>query len=382
VKGGRPALDAADVYARLGVRTYINAAGNVTDFGASIPDERTQEAMRAAVRSYVDLKDLRPAVDRRIAELTRNDAALVTLSASAALHLAVLGAASAHVGTRGDVPTIEALRNLHVLVPARCRTPYDIAARQTGVRLVDCDESRIADAVTESTVAVLYAPEAADPVGGEDARPVIEQAHGQGVPVIVDAAARIPPASTLWDYTAAGADAVIFSGGKAIAGPQSTGLVVGTDAFLSWMRPLLFPAEGPGRMFKVGRDEMVGLLVAIECLVERDEAAYRERCEQVVHRLSGAFIADPRVVVTREYPNAAGQSVPYAGFRLVGAALTAAEVARRLKQGDPAVLVGAVPWGSKFTAGFLVNPMTLRDEEVDPVVEAIRAALAAPGPAN
>jgi seryl-tRNA(Sec) selenium transferase len=375
-KGGREyEVSAPDVYARLGVRTYINVAGNVTDFGGSIPTERTLRAMYEAAHDYVDVHELRLAVDRRIARLTRNEAAHVTVSASSSVYLTVLSAASAHAGIPGHVPSPHDMQELNVLIPRRCRNPYDIAVRQTGVQLVECDELHLADSATESTIAVLFVPGPTDPMGGDAVQPLIEQVHALGHPLIIDAAARIPPVSSLWDYTSCGTDAVIFSGGKGIAGPQSTGLVVGTGEFLAWMEPFLFPAEGYGRMFKVGREELVGLLVAIECLLERDEQAYLDWCDQAVQLLCREFETDPRVAVSRGYPNAAGQSLPYAHFRVDRSIATASEIARLLRLGMPTVFVAAVPWGSDFTDGFMVNTMTLREEDIVPVVGAIRAAL-------
>ncbi len=226
------------IYERLGVRTIINAKGPATRLsGATLP-EPVIAAMAEASRSCVDMAELQAAASAVIAEITGAEAGIVTSGAAAAL---LLGAAACVTGTdpalMNRLPDVSGMRDEAVVVRSQ-RNQYDRAVRAVGLRLVevgipdrvsgagvrDAEAWEIADAITARTALVLYV---AAPFSRPALPAVVAAAHAAGVPVLVDAAAQLPPASNLTQFVAEGADLVAFSGGKALRGPQGSGILCG-----------------------------------------------------------------------------------------------------------------------------------------------------------
>jgi len=366
-----------DFYARLGIRPVINAAGHYTVLGGSVPTPRVRAAMDIAASSMVDVLSLRSAVHAEVARLTRNEAAYVTSGAAAGLYLAVAAAVSSHYKMSIERVAQADIGRSRVLMPANGRNPYDVAIRQVGVELIQVEggQDALARAITEDTVAVLHAV-----IGQADGMSTLRDscavAHDAGLPLIVDAAAQIPPASNLWEIPAAGADVVIFSGGKALGAPQSTGLMLGSASFIDGVDALAFPRHGYGRMFKVGRDQLVGALAALEDVLARDEVMWLASREAQVGRFLEAFRGNPLLEMTRGFPNIAGQPVPYVLVRPRSLTFDGRLLTERLRNGDPSIAVDRIPGHEGYAAGFIINTLALREEEVDQVISAIFAAIA------
>jgi len=271
------------------------------------------EAMAAASRASVDIGELQDAASGRIAEATGAEAGLVTTGAAAALTLA----AAASIA-RWDVAKMAALPHADsfprdILIPRTHRTGYAHALSASGARLVDIGHNdrgtgagvrgleawEIETALSPSVVAVAFSANATSLV---DLPTVIAVCRAHGVPLIVDAAAQLPPKENLRRFIAMGADLVAFSGGKALGGPQASGILAGkrdlvASALLqqldmdvapeTWTPPKLVdranlrgvPHHGIGRGFKAGKEEIVGLLVALDRFVKADDAADNARLE-------------------------------------------------------------------------------------------------------
>jgi L-seryl-tRNA(Ser) seleniumtransferase len=169
----------------------------------------------------------------------------------------------------------------------------------------------------------------------------------------------------LWRLTEMGATACVFSGGKDLRGPQASGLIVGKRELFSWIERTAFPEYGVGRMFKVGREEIVGLLAAVEQYVAMDHGARAAWAERRIASTIAEFEGDPVVSVRRVYPNEAGQPFPQMviSFAKPGCA---AEALRQLREGNPSIFTMAADDRSVF-----VNPMTLRDDEIDAIVSRV-----------
>jgi L-seryl-tRNA(Ser) seleniumtransferase len=367
-----------DIYRELGVRTVINAAGTYTMVGGSRMSEATLEAMASAARSHVVIKELQEKVHGRLASLTRNEAAFVTNGAAAALHVAGAAAIAQKKGRPFQTLSREQIEKSEIIVHRAHRNPYDWSLRLLNCSLVEIGypnmilptvKEDLEYAITENTAAVFYF---FMPPGGWTARgalsleETIEVASRRGVPVIVDAAAQVPPAENLWKLTGLGAEACIFSGGKDLRGPQASGLMVGRKEFFSWVERTAFPTYGVGRMFKVGREEIVGLLAAVEQYVSSDG---EERVRWAEERIAGAvraFSDNPVVKAERVFPNEAGQPFPQMVFRFNRPGC-AGEVLKLLMEGEPAVFTMAADGESVFA-----NPMTLRDGEIDAIMSRIR----------
>ena len=297
----------SDPYAVLGVRRRINAAGALTRLGGAIMAPEVVEAMGAASRASVDIGELQDAASRRIAEVTGAEAGMVTTGAAAALTLAAAAAIA-----RWDVAKMAALPHAgafphDILVPRTQRTGYAHALAASGARLIDIGHNdrgtgagvrgleawEIETALSESVVAVFFSANAASLADLPTAASVCKAAR---IPLIVDAAAQLPPKENLRRFIALGADLVAFSGGKALGGPQASGILAGrrdlvASALLqqldmdvapdTWTPPRLIdrsnlrgvPHHGVGRGFKAGKEEIVGLLAALERFVTADDAA-------------------------------------------------------------------------------------------------------------
>ena len=363
------------IYEDLGLRPVINGYATVTRLGGSLMPPPVVEAMIEASRQFVDLEDLQAAVGRRIAELTRNEAAYVSSGAAAGLTLAT---AACVAGTDPDM--IAALPHpqkvpgsRHEVIFQRCqRSGYDYAVRQVGVDMIEIgpEESSPADfaavrqeleqALSERTAAVLYFARGEDHNGGLPVAEVVAAAHARGVPVILDAAAQLPPVENLWRFTQEGADLAIFSGGKGLCGPQATGLVLGRADLIKACAVQGNPNQAIGRPMKVGKEELCGCLAAVEWYVGLDHAALTDRFEAQVATVVQRVAGRPGVTGRVEMPSEAGQPLPRALLRFDAALAGQSrdQIVEQLNSGEPAIEVS--PEGDD---GIYVNPQTLMEGE-------------------
>ncbi|QLH79769.1 aminotransferase class V-fold PLP-dependent enzyme [Halosimplex rubrum] len=395
------------VYAELGVPTVVNAAGTKTRIGGSRIRPEAREAMDRAAESFVRLSDLQAAASDRIAEVTGAEAGYVTNGAAGALLLAAAASiAGTEPGTMARLPDTDGVAD-EIVMPRTHRTGYDHALRTAGATIVDVGTNdatlgtgarnvepwEYADAIGEDTAAVAHVYKSYE---GPPLAEVCDVAHEHDVPVIVDAAAELPPAANLSWFTDQGADLVAFSGGKGIRGPQTTGILAGradlvesvaaqhldTHATASvWDPPerLLdterfdgVPRQGVGRPLKVGKEELVGLLAALDAFLAEDHEAiareWRERAERIAGDIGGV---DGLSTTIEDGAKSVAPTVAVA-VDPEGAGTSAADLVLALRREDPRVFVGAdgVDRGT-----FTVSPMCLTDDEADHVVARIRANL-------
>ncbi|MBX6341043.1 MAG: aminotransferase class V-fold PLP-dependent enzyme [Thermomicrobiaceae bacterium] len=363
------------IYASLGVRPVVNAAATLTRLGGSRMPEPVVAAMVEASRAFVDLHELQRKVGERIAALTQNEACYVSSGAAAGITLAVAACIAGTDPARiGAFPYLEGIERTEVVVHRCQRNGYDYAARQTGARLVEIEGTAEAleAAIGERTACVLWFAGAHFAEGALPLEDVVAIAHARGVPVLVDAAAQIPPIANLWRFTRdLGADAAIFSGGKGLRGPQSSGLVLGRREIIEGCRANGNPNHAIGRPMKVGKEELVGLLTAVEWSLAQDEAALLARYEASVQRWVAGLAGIPGVVAERGYPSEAGQ--PH-GRAIVHfgppCPWTRDEVVAALWDGEPRVAVGTV--GEDAIA---LNPQTLEPGEDEVVLQALLRVL-------
>lgn len=365
------------VYTELGIRPVINAAATLTRLGGSLMPPAAGAAMMEAARSFVDLEEMQRRVGERIAELTHNEAAYVSSGAAAGITLAVAACIAGTDPKKVDgFPYLVDVAKRNVIVHRSQRNGYDYAARQTGVTLVEVGESEdeMSMAIDEKAAAVLWFAGAHFAEGALPLETVVLLAHRAGVPVLVDAAAQIPPISNLWHFTRdVGADIAIFSGGKGLRGPQSSGLVLGRRDLIEACRVNGSPHSSIGRPMKVGKEELAGLLAALEWSLAQDEPATLARYEDSVRLWCEGLAGIPGVTVERGYPNEAGQPFGRALVRLspdsgwARDALTAA-----LYDQNPRIAVGAV---RDDPTAIALNPQTLEPGEDALVLRAVKALL-------
>jgi L-seryl-tRNA(Ser) seleniumtransferase len=314
------------IYRRLGVEPIVNARSTFTILGGSLMAPEVLDAMRQAADSFVDLVELQDAVGRRIAELTRNEAAFVSGGAAAGLYLAGLACMSRDDDGDGTVQPerVDHLPREFVIHRAH-RIPYDLAIRQAGGVLREIGredgthEDELEQALGRNTAAVLYVPKAYLAPAVLPLEIVVRHARAQGVPVIVDAAAQLPPVENLWRFGQAGADLTLFSGGKALGGPASTGLILGSARLIERLAKNAAPLQRLGRPMKVGKEDLVGILAAVEWYLGQDHGANDHRFAEVVAHVVAWGRGRDDVEVTRDELGEAGQPTPRARIRLVGA---------------------------------------------------------------
>ncbi|HVU89721.1 MAG TPA: DegT/DnrJ/EryC1/StrS family aminotransferase [Pirellulales bacterium] len=387
------------LYDRLGVPKLINAAGTLTRLGGSLMDAEVVAAMAEASRSFVRMDQLHAAAGERIAELTGAAAGLVTTGAAASL---TLSAAACLAGTdfaRMDrLPDTSDMPN-EIVIPRSHRNGYDHALRAAGARLVEvglAERTRdpqpweIAAAVNDRTVAIAFSV-GFSPLPLEE---VVVVAREHGVPVIVDASAALPPRGNLRKFITAGADLVAYSGGKAIRGPQASGILCGrrdlvaSAALQMWDMDFLpelwnpppalvdpaivkrgVPNHGLGRAMKVGKEEIAGLLVALERFVAGDDTADRTRLAAVTKQIAAGLGDLPGAsvsLVERE------ELWPVVRLEFASTAPKCAiEVARALESGSPPVYLAT---GDAHMGRLGIDPFCVQPGEAEVVVERVRAA--------
>ena len=373
------------IYRRLGVEPIINGRSTFTILGGSLMPPIVLDAMREAAECFVDLVELQVAVGRRLAELTRNEAAYVSGGAAAGLFLTAAAAMTREI-TDG-VLRIEDLPSLpnEFLIHRAHRIPYDLAIKLAGGSLTEfggLDRTGRADleaVITPRTAAVLYVDKAHLAEQVLPLATVVEIARPLGVPVVVDAAAQLPPVENLWRYTAAGADVALFSGGKGLCGPASTALIVGRADFVGRLGANAAPLQRLGRPMKVGKEDLIGLLTAVEWYLGRDHAAEAERFERIVEAFVDWGRGRDDVDVARVPFGEAGQPTPRAWIRLRGGdAVRRDALLADLRARPPRIDLLADDEGT----GFYVAPETLIEGEERTIIDRLSGLLAEPHPGD
>ncbi|HZT32380.1 MAG TPA: aminotransferase class V-fold PLP-dependent enzyme [Bryobacteraceae bacterium] len=391
------------IYERLGVRPVINARSFSTKVGGAPLPPEVVEAMRAASDCCIRMEDLQEAAGRIIAEVTGAESGIVTSGASAAL---TLGAAACLTGLdvarMNRLPDTSGMPN-EFLVHRTHRNDYDHAIRAAGARFVEVGfyyytfPYEIEAAVSERTCAFFYQAGVAE--GALPLEQFAAIAHRHNLPVIVDAAAELPPPEHLRQFVAQGADLVAFSGGKHIRGPQASGILCGRgDLILSaalqhqdmdvfpetWPHRRLIqdgllagpPHHGIGRGFKVGKEEVVGLLTALRRYASRDFEAERQAWLADMQRIVAAVADLPGVAAHVRYPQPDGRQVPHAVVTLDPARTgkTANAVINALQEGDPPVCV----FEKLAAAGTIVcMPEALRPGDAERIAQRLTEILRA-----
>ncbi len=377
------------IYESLGVTPIINAGGTLTAYGGSLMPPEVTDAMAQASRSFVDMRELHIAAGRRLAEMIGVEAAHVCSCAAAGI--AVMAAACMAGSDRERIrqlPDTTGMKNQFVIQRAH-RNGFDQAARVAGGMLVeiDSDAGQLAKALEDPQVAGVYYTFAW--FCPRDALPLEQAAalaHARGVPVIVDAAAEVPPPENLRRYLLEGADLVTFSGGKAICGPQSSGLILGKADLVEACRLNDCPNAAIGRPMKTDKETIVGLVKAVELYLARDYALdlaiWEDRAANIIAALAGL----PGVRAWKQFPHGEGQQIPHVAVHWDESELGVSheDIAARLQAGKPRIFVQLINVPRYGFAGFTdkelrVHPHTLQDGEERIVARRLREELEAVG---
>lgn len=341
-----------DYYEKLGVSTFINAAGTYTVLTASTMPPEVQAAVALAAQKPVHLMELHEAAGNYLAGKLRCGGALVTSGAAAGLTLGT--AACMTLGNKDaivSIPTdVAGLKN-EVIVQKSHRYEYDHAMRNCGIKVIEVETmEQYENAFTEKTVMTNFFNAAEAPISRED---WIRVAHAHGIPCFNDAAADVPPISNLWNYTQMGFDLVAFSGGKGMRGPQCTGLLLGRKDLIEFARLNNSPnSNAIGRGLKVAKEEIVGMVAAVDWFLTQDDAAmeteFRRRAERIADQLKKIPTLETKVFIPAVANHVPHLLVTYDASRIK---TTGREVMQKMREGKPRIEINPASGGGPASAG-------------------------------
>lgn len=270
-----PLSPTRDLFKELGLRTFINAAGNYTTMTASLMPQEVMDAIQSASREFVMLEDVQDKVGQKIAALCQAEAAMVTAGCWSAL---VLGMAGVLTGT--DPKKVAQLPKLdgtsmksEVIIQKSHINGYHHALTNTGASIMSVETLEEAEHAINEKTAMLWFLNREAPVGKIQHQQWLDLARKHNLPAMIDIAADVPPVENLWKYNIMGFDLVCISGGKAMCGPQSTGILMGKKELIAAARLNGPPGGGNiGRGMKVNKEEMLGMYVALDNYIKRDHA--------------------------------------------------------------------------------------------------------------
>ncbi|MCL4851135.1 MAG: aminotransferase class V-fold PLP-dependent enzyme [Bryobacteraceae bacterium] len=363
-----------DFLKELGVKRIINGMGVYTMATGSLMWPETVEAMRSLSKTFVRLDDLHDAVGKRIAELLHCEAAMVPSGAAAGL---TVGTAACITGTDAAkilrIPDTAGMKN-EAIVQKSHRFPYDHMVRNCGVRLVEVETRAELESAINARTAMLLFLNKANPQGQVKAEEFVAIGKARGIPTMNDAAADVPPVENLFKYTKMGFDLVAFSGGKGIRGPQSAGLLLGRADLIRAARLNTAPhSDTIGRSCKVNKEELVGMMVAVEMYLKHDHEADWREWERRIKVMADAVAGLPGVRTERFVPEIANQ-VPHLRIHLdaAWAGITRPEVLQTLRSEEPEIEV--VP-GSYVPDTIEIASWMLQPGEAEIVGRRLRKAL-------
>jgi len=367
------------IYDEIGIPRVINAAGSMTYLGGSLMHPEVLEAMRSAAGAYVLIEDLLQWASGEIAAHTGAEAGLVTTGTTGGL---ILATAACLTGTdRQRMRQLPDTRGFkaEVVMQKQHRISFDHAARIAGAQIVevgDEDETTLADVETalgDQTAAVLHM--ALDPQPTAALRDVAALARARGIPVIVDAAAELPPVSNLRAFLDEGADLVVFSGGKAICGPNDSGILCGRSDLIEAATAQAFPNPGIGRALKVSKEQIVGLVYALRRFASTDFDAeairWKALCQRMCDELQGLACAQAEIAMATG--GARPLVIPRVRVRVDVDALgkTLEQIDEELERGTPAMAVVMQPGANELW----LSPQHLQEGEAEVAAARLRAVL-------
>ncbi|MBM3933326.1 MAG: aminotransferase class V-fold PLP-dependent enzyme [SAR202 cluster bacterium] len=374
-------IDGLELYRKIGVKPVISAAGTTTLYGGTKARPEVMEVMAKTSNIMVNIDELNKAAGKVLAKYTGAEAGLVTSGSGGGL---VLQAAAVIAGADPkkmvQLPDASGLKN-EIIIHKSHRFAYDQLYRAAGAKFVEIGDGRrcypwqLEAAFTERTAAVAYLFAAFVSQRALPLEQVCEIAHKRGVPVIVDAASTLPPRANLRKFIAQGADLVQFSGGKGIRGPQGTGILVGRSDLIEAAFANGSPHQFLGRGLKVAKEEIMGLLTALEIFVNEDEAAETNRYTEMCRRVVDALIEIPGIKVSVEH-DGHSYHVPTAliEFTHDWKGPSRDTIMSNLDNGDPHIYLHRLGDPDELA----VEPINLDDQELEIVIRRLREEMLKP----
>lgn len=348
-----------DYFKELSVGTFINAAGTYTTLTASLMTPETVQAIEYASKHFVRLQELHDAVGKRIAELIGCEAAMVSSGAAGAL---TCGTAACVAGSNQEfirrLPDIDGMKN-EVIVQKSHRYGYDHAVRNAGIRFVEIETAEELERAVNPKTAMMLFFNAADPSKSRiTAEQFVALAKKHGIPTMNDAAADTPPLDTLSKFTKMGFDLVVFSGGKGIRGPQSAGLLLGRKDLIEAARLNSSPySDSLGRGLKVNKEELLGMMVAVEVFVKKDHQAEWREWERRTRQIMDSVNSVRGVKTEVKVPEISNR-VPHVHITWDAdkVKIKPTEVVKALREGTPSIEVTPGPSDRLTVAVWMLQP--------------------------
>ncbi|MCM3881596.1 MAG: aminotransferase class V-fold PLP-dependent enzyme [Vicinamibacterales bacterium] len=373
---------APDVYQSIGVRPLINARGTFTIISGSLMLPEVRAAMDAAAKHYVHLDELAEAVGARLAVLTKAEWGLVTAGCSAGLTLAT---AACVAGGNPDlhirVPNLAGFPRDEVIIPKHSRNVYDAALRTVGVRVIEVETVAELESALGPRTAMIYimaSPRVdASPL---NLKAMAAIAQSRGVPILVDAAAEVLTIPNV--HLQNGASLVGYSGGKCLRGPQTAGLLLGRKDLVkaAWVHSA--PHHGPGRALKVGKEEAIGMLMAVEMWVKRDHDAEWKQWTSMLDHVDGRMRQIAGVTTVVSQPNGLSNRTP--SLRVLWdpavRGLTSDAVVRTLLETEPRIATAGTRQDKLSGVSITPYMMSPGDEKI--VADRLAAVLSAGRPSS
>lgn len=329
-----------DLVQELGMRSFINAAGTYTAMTASLMPKEVMEAINYASRHYVMLDEVQDKVGERIAALCHAEAATVTAGCWSAM---VLGTAGVLTGKDRDkirqLPNLEGMKS-EVIVQKSHNVGYVHAITNTGVKVVVVETAAEVERAVNDKTAMMWFLNYQAPDGKINHEEWVALGKKHGIPTMIDMAADVPPVENLWKYNDMGFDLVCVSGGKAIKGPQSAGILMGRKDLIEAARLSAPPRGGTiGRGMKVNKEEILGMYVALDEYIKKDHDKEWKEWEDKVAYVAGEVEKIDGVTTDVSVPPIANHT-PYLKISWDDSIqLTREQMQEKLRLGEPSIEV-------------------------------------------
>ena len=371
-------VETPNIYRSLGVEPIINCRGTFTIIGGSVERPEVLAAMEAASGSFVQYDELAEAVGKRLAAVTGAEWGLITAGCAAGLkHVTAACVTGGNPEKLVRIPDLRGLDKTQVIVPNYSRNAYDHAVRNIGVELITVATAAELEQALNPRTAMVYlcAGGGSDPGQPLSLEVIASLARPRGVPILVDAAAEDLTIPCV--HLTQGASVVAYSGGKALCGPQCAGLLLGEKALLMSTWQASSPHHGPGRDDKIGKEEIVGMLAAVEAWVTRDHAAewqvWVARLDTISRRVARIRSVTTQVHEPRGLSNRAPALV--ISWDPLALNISGAEVAEDFARKAPRVAVGSHDADGR--AAITIAPNQMQPGNAEVVAERIHRILSA-----
>jgi len=355
-----------DLFKELGIRTFINAAGNYTVMSGSLMPPDVMDAINAASKKFALVDDVQEKVGAKIAEMCHAEAAMVTAGCWSALMLGMAG-----VLTGMDTKKVSQVPNLagtgmksEVILQKSHSLGYDHALTQAGVKLIKVETRAELEAAINERTAMLWFLNREVHKGQIKHEEWLELGKKYNLPTMIDIAADVPPVENLWKFNDMGFDLVVISGGKAMRGPQSSGILMGKKKYVAAALLSNNPRGGIGRGQKVNKEEILGMYAALHRFINLDHKKEWEMWERKIAFISSVIKSIPGVTTSTHIPETLDNQMPTlkVTWDPNKIKLTNIEMGERLRNGNPSVEV--ISWEAPNTLRCGMHVLEAGEEKI------------------